>query len=48
MAAIPSDTPLHEENEGFGKVADTPDKSERSKHIEVQVVQETRNVSTGK
>ncbi|TKC50569.1 hypothetical protein EI555_011502, partial [Monodon monoceros] len=46
VAAIPSDTPLHEENEGFGKVADTPDKSERSKHIEVQVVQETRSVST--
>ena len=48
MAAIPSDTPLHEENEAFVKVADTPDKSEISKHIEVQVVQETRNVSTGK
>ncbi|XP_026950375.1 C-Jun-amino-terminal kinase-interacting protein 4 isoform X2 [Sagmatias obliquidens] len=46
VAAIPSDTPLHEENEGFVKVADTPDKLERSKHIEVQVVQETRNVST--
>ncbi|MBW02440.1 C-Jun-amino-terminal kinase-interacting protein 4, partial [Eschrichtius robustus] len=46
VAAIPSDTPLHEENEGFVKVADTPDKSEISKHIEVQVVQETRNVST--
>ncbi|XP_069459757.1 C-Jun-amino-terminal kinase-interacting protein 4 isoform X5 [Ovis canadensis] len=47
VAAIPSDTPLHEENEGIVKAADTPDTSERSKHIEVQVVQETRNISTG-
>uniref|UniRef100_A0A8C2QYN6 RH1 domain-containing protein n=1 Tax=Capra hircus TaxID=9925 RepID=A0A8C2QYN6_CAPHI len=47
VAAIPSDTPLHEENEGIVKAADTPDKSEISKHIEVQVVQETRNISTG-
>uniref|UniRef100_A0A8C6E1D6 C-Jun-amino-terminal kinase-interacting protein 4 n=1 Tax=Moschus moschiferus TaxID=68415 RepID=A0A8C6E1D6_MOSMO len=47
VAAIPSDTPLHEENEGIVKVADIPDKSEISKHIEVQVVQETRNISTG-
>ncbi|CAN0096221.1 unnamed protein product [Rangifer tarandus platyrhynchus] len=47
VAAISIDTPLHEENEGIVKVADTPDKSEISKHIEVQVVQETRNISTG-
>ncbi|XP_060251509.1 C-Jun-amino-terminal kinase-interacting protein 4 isoform X6 [Ovis aries] len=47
VAVIPSDTPLHEENEGIVKAADTPDTSERSKHIEVQVVQETRNISTG-
>ena len=48
MAVIPTDTPLKEDNEGFVKAADTPNKSEISKHIEVQVAQETRNVSTGK
>ncbi|XP_023060282.2 C-Jun-amino-terminal kinase-interacting protein 4 isoform X6 [Piliocolobus tephrosceles] len=47
VATIPTDTPLKEENEGFVKVTDAPNKSEISKHIEVQVVQETRNVSTG-
>nr|XP_011723919.1 C-Jun-amino-terminal kinase-interacting protein 4 isoform X9 [Macaca nemestrina] len=47
VAAIPTDTPLKEENEGFVKVTDAPNKSEISKHIEVQVAQETRNVSTG-
>ncbi|XP_047615068.1 C-Jun-amino-terminal kinase-interacting protein 4 isoform X8 [Phacochoerus africanus] len=47
VAAIPADTPLNEDNEGFVKVAETPDKSEISKHIEVQVAQETRNVSIG-
>uniref|UniRef100_G1SE51 Sperm associated antigen 9 n=1 Tax=Oryctolagus cuniculus TaxID=9986 RepID=G1SE51_RABIT len=47
VAAIPTDTPLREDNEGFVKVTDTPNKSEISKHIEVQVAQETRNVSTG-
>ncbi|XP_045344323.1 C-Jun-amino-terminal kinase-interacting protein 4 isoform X4 [Leopardus geoffroyi] len=47
VAVIPTDTPLKEDNEGFVKVADTPNKSEISKHIEVQVAQETRNVSTG-
>ncbi|ELK01677.1 C-jun-amino-terminal kinase-interacting protein 4 [Pteropus alecto] len=47
VAALPTDTPLKEDNEGFVKVADTPNKSEISKHIEVQVAQETRNVSTG-
>ncbi|KAF5915978.1 hypothetical protein HPG69_003051 [Diceros bicornis minor] len=47
VATIPTDTPLNEDNEGFVKVADTPNKSEISKHIEVQVAQETRNVSTG-
>uniref|UniRef100_A0A8C0LNC2 C-Jun-amino-terminal kinase-interacting protein 4 n=1 Tax=Canis lupus dingo TaxID=286419 RepID=A0A8C0LNC2_CANLU len=35
VATIPTDTPLKEDNEGFVK------------HIEVQVAQETRNVSTG-
>ncbi|GAB5580893.1 C-Jun-amino-terminal kinase-interacting protein 4 isoform X6 [Prionailurus iriomotensis] len=47
VAVIPTDTPLKEDNEGFVKAADTPNKSEISKHIEVQVAQETRNVSTG-
>uniref|UniRef100_A0A452RTT3 Sperm associated antigen 9 n=1 Tax=Ursus americanus TaxID=9643 RepID=A0A452RTT3_URSAM len=47
VATIPTDTPLKEDNEGFVKIADTPNKSEISKHIEVQVAQETRNVSTG-
>lgn len=47
MAAIPVDTPLKEDNDGFVKGADTPNKSEINKHIEVQVAQETRNVSTG-
>ncbi|XP_004764900.1 C-Jun-amino-terminal kinase-interacting protein 4 isoform X1 [Neovison vison] len=47
VATLPTDTPLKEDNEGFVKVADTPNKSEISKHIEVQVAQETRNVSTG-
>ncbi|XP_021784722.1 C-Jun-amino-terminal kinase-interacting protein 4 isoform X1 [Papio anubis] len=47
VATIPTDTPLKEENEGFVKVTDAPNKSEISKHIEVQVAQETRNVSTG-
>nr|XP_005890329.1 PREDICTED: C-Jun-amino-terminal kinase-interacting protein 4 isoform X1 [Bos mutus] len=46
VAATPSDTPLHE-NGGVVEVADTPDKSEISKHIEVHVVQETRNIATG-
>lgn len=48
MAAIPADTPLNEDGEGLVKAVDTPDKSEISKHIEVQVAQETRHVSTGK
>ncbi|XP_023573662.1 C-Jun-amino-terminal kinase-interacting protein 4 isoform X3 [Octodon degus] len=47
VAAIPSDTPLKEEREGLVGGADTPAKLELSKHIEVQVAQETRNVSTG-
>ncbi|KAF6097288.1 sperm associated antigen 9 [Phyllostomus discolor] len=47
VAALPTDTPLKEDTEGFAKAADTPNKSEISKHIEVQVAQETRNVSTG-
>lgn len=48
MSAIPPDTPLKEDNEGHVKGTDTPNKSEISKHIEVQVAQETKNVSTGK
>lgn len=48
MATLPTDTPLKEDNEGFVKFADTPNKSEISKHIEIQVAQETRNASTGK
>uniref|UniRef100_A0A8C8ZCJ4 Sperm associated antigen 9 n=1 Tax=Prolemur simus TaxID=1328070 RepID=A0A8C8ZCJ4_PROSS len=47
VATIPTDTPLKEDNEGFVKVTDITNKSEISKHIEVQVAQETRNVSTG-
>ncbi|XP_058139935.1 C-Jun-amino-terminal kinase-interacting protein 4 isoform X3 [Dasypus novemcinctus] len=47
VVAIPIDTPLKEDNEGFVKVTDTLNKSEISKHIEIQVAQETRNVSTG-
>ncbi|XP_019494054.1 PREDICTED: C-Jun-amino-terminal kinase-interacting protein 4 [Hipposideros armiger] len=47
VATLPTDTPLKEDNEGFVKVTDTPNKSDISKHIEVQVAQETRNVSTG-
>ncbi|XP_075850574.1 C-Jun-amino-terminal kinase-interacting protein 4 isoform X1 [Microcebus murinus] len=47
VATIPTDTPLKEDNEGFVKITDTTNKSEISKHIEVQVAQETRNVSTG-
>ncbi|KAM5274469.1 C-Jun-amino-terminal kinase-interacting protein 4 isoform 4-T4 [Ctenodactylus gundi] len=45
--AIPPDTPLKEDNEGFVKRTNTPNKLETSKHIEVQVAQETRNVSIG-
>ncbi|XP_036912769.1 C-Jun-amino-terminal kinase-interacting protein 4 isoform X4 [Sturnira hondurensis] len=47
VAALPADTPLREDTEGFAKAADAPNQSEISKHIEVQVAQETRNVSTG-
>ncbi|GAB1296672.1 C-Jun-amino-terminal kinase-interacting protein 4 [Apodemus speciosus] len=46
VSAIPPDTPSKEDNEGFVKSTDTPNKSEISKHIEIQVAQETRNVST--
>ncbi|XP_043818875.1 C-Jun-amino-terminal kinase-interacting protein 4 isoform X10 [Dromiciops gliroides] len=44
VAAIPPDTPLKEDNEGYLKAAD---KSEIGKHIEVQVAQDTRSVSIG-
>uniref|UniRef100_A0A0P6K237 C-Jun-amino-terminal kinase-interacting protein 4 n=1 Tax=Heterocephalus glaber TaxID=10181 RepID=A0A0P6K237_HETGA len=47
VAAIPPDTPLKEESDGLAKGTDSPAKLELSKHIEVQVAQETRNVSTG-
>ncbi|XP_013374734.1 PREDICTED: C-Jun-amino-terminal kinase-interacting protein 4 isoform X3 [Chinchilla lanigera] len=47
VAAIPSDTPLREESDALVRGADTPAGLELSKHIEVQVAQETRNVSTG-
>ncbi|XP_049626929.1 C-Jun-amino-terminal kinase-interacting protein 4 isoform X4 [Suncus etruscus] len=47
VAVIPTDTPLNEDHEDFAKAADTPNKSEINKHIEVQVAQDTRNVSTG-
>ncbi|XP_055984165.1 C-Jun-amino-terminal kinase-interacting protein 4 isoform X4 [Sorex fumeus] len=46
VAVIPTDTPL-KEDEGFVRAADAPNKSEINKHIEVQVAQDTRNVSTG-
>ncbi|XP_063125476.1 C-Jun-amino-terminal kinase-interacting protein 4 isoform X2 [Rattus norvegicus] len=46
VSAIPPDTPSKEDNEGLVKGTDTPNKAEISKHIEVQVAQETRNVST--
>ncbi|KFO34971.1 C-Jun-amino-terminal kinase-interacting protein 4 [Fukomys damarensis] len=47
VAAIPPDTPLKEESDGLARGSDTPTKLELSQHIEVQVAQETRNVSTG-
>ncbi|KAK1331063.1 hypothetical protein QTO34_009011 [Cnephaeus nilssonii] len=47
VAVLPTDTPLKEDTEGLVKVADAPDKADISKHIEIQVAQETRNVSTG-
>nr|KAF6309318.1 sperm associated antigen 9 [Pipistrellus kuhlii] len=45
VAVLPTDTPLKEDAEGL--VKDAPDKADISKHIEIQVAQETRNVSTG-
>ncbi|XP_074871068.1 C-Jun-amino-terminal kinase-interacting protein 4 isoform X3 [Carettochelys insculpta] len=45
---ISSETPLKEDEEGLAKSADTLNKkSDVSKHIEVQVAQETRTVSIG-
>nr|XP_020670581.1 C-Jun-amino-terminal kinase-interacting protein 4 isoform X4 [Pogona vitticeps] len=42
----PAETPQNEDKEGFVKITDAEDKtSDESKHIEVQVAQETRNVS---
>ncbi|KAL6034035.1 hypothetical protein STEG23_009814, partial [Scotinomys teguina] len=46
VSAIPPDTPSKEDNEGLVKGTDIPNKSEISKHKEVQAAQETRNVST--
>uniref|UniRef100_A0A8D0GZV4 Uncharacterized protein n=1 Tax=Sphenodon punctatus TaxID=8508 RepID=A0A8D0GZV4_SPHPU len=49
VPAIPAETPLKEENEGFVENVDIVNKtSDISKHIEVQVAQETRTVSIGK
>nr|XP_006125170.1 C-Jun-amino-terminal kinase-interacting protein 4 isoform X2 [Pelodiscus sinensis] len=45
---LSAETPLKEDNEGLAKSADTLNKkSDVSKHIEVQVAQETRTVSIG-
>lgn len=49
MPVLPAETPLKEEAEGLAKSADALNKkSDVSKHIEVQVAQETRTVSIGK
>uniref|UniRef100_A0ACB8EKQ6 C-Jun-amino-terminal kinase-interacting protein 4 n=1 Tax=Sphaerodactylus townsendi TaxID=933632 RepID=A0ACB8EKQ6_9SAUR len=43
-----AETPLNESSEGLVKSSDTGDKkTDTGKHIEVQVAQETRNVSIG-
>lgn len=44
-----AETPLNEENEAFVKISDSGNKKlDVGKHIEVQVAQETKNVSIGK
>lgn len=49
MPVLSAETPLKEDNEGLAKSADALNKkSDVSKHIEVQVAQETRTVSIGK
>ncbi|XP_014806897.1 PREDICTED: C-Jun-amino-terminal kinase-interacting protein 4 isoform X2 [Calidris pugnax] len=48
VPALPAETPQKEDGEGLAKEADVPnEKLDVSKNIEVQVAQETRNVSTG-
>ncbi|KAM7146259.1 C-Jun-amino-terminal kinase-interacting protein 4 isoform 5-T5 [Macrochelys suwanniensis] len=48
VPVLSAETPLKEDNEGLAKSADTLNKkSDVSKHIEVQVAQETRTVSIG-
>lgn len=45
---LPAETPQKEDVEGLAKDTEMPDeKLDASKNIEVQVAQETRNVSTG-
>uniref|UniRef100_A0A8C2YHV6 Sperm associated antigen 9 n=1 Tax=Coturnix japonica TaxID=93934 RepID=A0A8C2YHV6_COTJA len=48
VPALPAETPQKEDAEGFAKGSDMQnEKPDVSKNIEVQVAQETRNVSTG-
>ncbi|KAM7089123.1 C-Jun-amino-terminal kinase-interacting protein 4 isoform X1 [Ciconia boyciana] len=48
VPVLPAETPQKEDVEGLAKDTDMPnEKLDVSKNIEVQVVQETRNVSTG-
>lgn len=48
VPALPAETPQKEDVEGLGKGTDKQsEKPDVSKNIEVQVAQETRNVSTG-
>ncbi|XP_029869916.1 C-Jun-amino-terminal kinase-interacting protein 4 isoform X8 [Aquila chrysaetos chrysaetos] len=48
VPVLPAETPQKEDVEGLAKGADMPnEKLDVSKNIEVQVAQETRNVSTG-
>uniref|UniRef100_A0A803YNA1 Sperm associated antigen 9 n=1 Tax=Meleagris gallopavo TaxID=9103 RepID=A0A803YNA1_MELGA len=48
VPALPAETPQKEDAEGFAKDTDMQnEKPDISKNIEVQVAQETRNVSTG-
>ncbi|KAM9639134.1 C-Jun-amino-terminal kinase-interacting protein 4 isoform 4-T4 [Morphnus guianensis] len=48
VPVLPAETPQKEDVEGLAKDADMPnEKLDVSKNIEVQVAQETRNVSTG-
>ena len=48
VPVLPAETPQKEDVEGLAKDTDMPnEKLDVSKNIEVQVAQETRNVSTG-